>query len=218
MIRFAFTAAALLAVMQQLPAASLTIDFENLPALPAQPNNYVAAGAMQTYSNAHFSISGGVVLGNPSFLAGFGVSAGSPPNLYGTTDIADPTLLSVITLTFPFSDSVLGVTGVLFNGQSIPENYTIAVFSGATPLIGATFIGVPAASSTSDFVYFSLAEPAPITRITFTTPNADINGWDFLVDNITTVPEPSSALLLLSGGILLWAKSRHAARRLLRRN
>src|SRR5712672_2408697 len=94
-------AALTLAMSQPAPAAPITIDFENLPNLPAHPNNFAAAGAMQTYSvSGVFSISGGVVLGNPLGLPAFPLH-GTPPNTYGTTDIADPSLLDTITLAFP---------------------------------------------------------------------------------------------------------------------
>jgi hypothetical protein len=62
--------------------------------------------------------------------------------------------------------------------------------------------------SPTGFGDFFLASTAaqPITPVTITTPNAGVNGWDFLVDTITITtgsvapaPEPSSALLLLSG-------------------
>jgi hypothetical protein len=39
-------AALTLAVCRPASAAPVTIDFENLPSLPAQPNNFAAAGAM----------------------------------------------------------------------------------------------------------------------------------------------------------------------------
>src|SRR4051794_9675499 len=76
-------------------AGTADINFETPPfPTTAQPDNFAAAGPMQTYSQAGvFSITGGVVLGNPTFLnefAGNGGPFGSPPNLYGTTDVADP--------------------------------------------------------------------------------------------------------------------------------
>src|SRR5262249_11653512 len=80
-------------------AAPIVIDFENVPTLPAQPNTFAAAGPKQTYTvPGIFSITGGVVLGNPLGLPGF-PGHGSPPNAYGTTDIADPSLVSTLTLT-----------------------------------------------------------------------------------------------------------------------
>jgi hypothetical protein len=205
--------AMVLGLVQQLPAAtvSYTIDFENLPALPPQPNNFGAAGPAQTYSNADFTVSGGVVLGNPTFLAAFPAN-GTPPNLYGTTDIADPSLSDTITLMFSAADSITGVSGVLFNGQPIAEDYTVSSFSGATPLAGDTFLGVPDTSSPSSFRVFTLSASAgaPITMVTITTPNSNVNGWDFFVDTIhaQTVPEPSSLLLMLTGAGLLWKLKR----------
>ena len=116
-------AALILTLGGHVLAAPITIDFENLPLLPPQPNNFAAAGAMQVYNDPGvFSISGGVALGNPTFLPAFPLP-GSPPNLYGTTDIADPTLLSTITLTLPSAEDITSVTGVLFNGQPIAEDY-----------------------------------------------------------------------------------------------
>jgi len=198
-------------------AAPITINFETLPALPLQPNNFAAAGAMQTYSQAGvFSISGGVALGNPTFLASF-PAHGSLPNLYGTTDIADPSLLDTITLTLPSAEDIVAVTGVLFNGQTISEDYEVDAFSGATLVDHNTFTGMPATSSTSAFGNISLASNAanPITSVTFTTPHAGVNGWDFFVDTITITtgavapaPEPSSALLLLSGAFGIFAAYR----------
>src|SRR6266404_2255957 len=169
------------------PAAPITIDFENEPALPAQPNNFAAAGAMQTYSKAGvYSISGGVVLGNPTFLASF-PAHGSPPNLYGTADFADPTLLQTITLTFPAAEDIVSVTGVLFNGQPVAEDYVVDAFSGLTLVAMNTFTGMAAASSSSAFGNISLSSLAalPITSVTITTPNFAVNGWDFFVDTIT---------------------------------
>jgi hypothetical protein len=201
-------AALALAVGRPAPAAAITIDFENEPVLPAQPNNFAAAGAMQTYSKPGvYSISGGVVLGNPTFLPAFPLH-GTPPNLYATTDIADPTLLNTITLIFPSAEDIVSVTGVLFNGQPILENYVVDAFSGATLVAFNTFTGMAASTSTSAFGNFSLSSVAaqPITSVTITTPDAALNGWDFFVDTITItaatpIPEPSSALILLTGAL-----------------
>jgi len=198
-------------------AAPITINFETLPALPAQPNNFAAAGPMQVYNDPGvFNISGGVALGNPSFLPAFPLQ-GTPPNLYGTTDIADPSLLDTITLTLPSAEDIVAVTAVLFNGQPISENYEVDAFSGATLVDHNTFNGMPDNTSTSAFGNISLASNAanPITSITFTTPNAGVNGWDFFVDTIIITPsavirtpEPSSALLLLGGALGLFVVRR----------
>jgi hypothetical protein len=187
------------------PAAGgvVTINFESLPALPTQPNTFAGAGPMQTYSTPGvFSISGGVVFGNPSFLAAF-APQGSSPNTYGTADFGDPSLLPAITLNLPAAELVTLVTGVLFNGQPVPESYTLTAFSGINQVGSNSFTNVQANTSTSGFRNFSLSSTPvnPITRVVFTTPNADVNGWDFFVDTITltAVPEPSAFPLLLTG-------------------
>src|SRR6267378_4653646 len=166
-------AALTLAVGRPAPAAAITIDFENLPSLPAQPNTFTAAGAKQTYTvPGVFSIDGGVVLGNPLGLPAFPLH-GTPPNLYGTTDIADPSLLDTITLTLPSAEDIVSVTGVLFNGQPIPENYVVDAFSGLILVDSNTFSGMAASFSTSAFGNISLTSIAalPITSVTITTPN-----------------------------------------------
>jgi hypothetical protein len=185
--------------------------------LPLQPNNFAAAGAMQVYNDPGvFNISGGVVLGNPTFLASF-AAHGSPPNLYGTADFADPSLLSTITLTLPIAEDIVSVIGVLFNGQPVSERYEVDAFSGASLVDSQAFNNVAADSSPSGFRNFSLTSNAanPITRLTITTPNAGTNGWDFFADTITisaaavSTPEPSTALILLSGVLgLLVARRR----------
>src|SRR6266478_7172386 len=201
-----------------LLVAALTLGLGRSASAAPITNNFAAAGPMQTYTVAGvFSIAGGVALGNPTFLPAFPLH-GTPPNLYGTTDIADPSLLSAITLTLPSAEDIVSVTGVLFNGQGIAENYEVDAFSGATMVDHNTFTGMPANTLTSAFGNISLASNAanPITSVTITTPNAATNGWDFFVDTITIsaaavtpASEPSTALILLSGALgLLVARRR----------
>lgn len=145
-----------LAVGRPAPAAPITIDFENLPNLPLQPNNLAAAGPMQVYNDPGvFNISGGVVLGNPTFLASF-AAHGSPLNLYGTADFADPSLLSTITLTLPSAEDIVSVTGVLFNGEPVAESYEVDAFSGASLVGSQVFTNMAADSSLSGLVIFLL--------------------------------------------------------------
>jgi hypothetical protein len=205
---FGIALALLLGVAMPGRAAVIaTIDFENIPSLATQPSTFAAAGAMQTYTSPGvFSISGGVVLGNPTFLAAF-AAHGTPPNAYGTSDLGDVTLSPTITLALPAAEGVTGVTGVLFNGQLFAENYRITALSGATT-IANPIVNVLNTNSSSGFANFSLSSTAaqPITQVTITpTSNIDINGWDFFVDTLTissgasSIPEPSSMLLVLGG-------------------
>ena len=206
-------------VVRPALAAVITIDFENLPSLPAQPNNFAAAGAEQTYNDPGvFSISGGVVLGNPTFLASF-PTHGSPPNTYGTADFADPSLLDTITLTFPIAENVTSVTGVLFNGQNTTEMYQATASSGASTVASQTF-NLAANTDPAGFALISLTSSgAAITAVTLTTPNAGMNGWDFFVDTITitstptsVIPLPATLPLFVTGlgalGLLGWRRKR----------
>ena len=202
-------------------AALVTVDFETNPALPAQPNNFAAAGAMQTYSTAGlYSITGGVVLGNPSFLASF-PAQGSGPNLYGTTDIAHQSLLDTLTLNLDPSQKVTNVNGKIFNGQTFSEDYVVQFFSGALSLEVTNFLAMTDTSTATGFGNFNFTSTlaTPITRVTFGSPNTANNGWDFFVDSINfmtnpggpnPIPEPST-LALLPVGLLLIAYLRRKA-------
>ena len=202
-------------------AALVTVDFETNPALPAQPNNFAAAGAMQTYSTAGlYSITGGVVLGNPSFLASF-PAQGSGPNLYGTTDIAHQSLLDTLTLNLDPSQKVTNVNGKIFNGQTFSEDYVVRFFSGALSLGFMNFLAMTSTSTATGFGNFNFTSTlaTPITRVTFGSPNTANNGWDFFVDSINfmtnpggpnPIPEPST-LALLPVGLLLIAYLRRKA-------
>lgn len=196
-----------LAISLAVPASASTIviNFETLPSLPLQPNNFAAAGPKQTYTTPGvFSIAGGVVLGNPLGLAGFS-GHGSLPNAYGTSDLGDPSLLTTLTLTMPASELVTNITGLLFNGQPFIETYTVVAKSAAAIVDSETLSNIPVASSTSDWANFSLSSSLafPITEVDFNPPS-DLasNGWDFLVDTIaltngTAVPEPSTLSMIV---------------------
>jgi len=195
-----------LALTQSLHASLIAIDFENEPPLPLQPNNFAAAGPMQVFTSpGKYTISGGVVLGNPTFLLAFPAN-GTPPNLYGTADFADPSLLQVITIDLPAAEGIFLVQGVLFNGQPLAEDYQLNAFSGLAQVDAETFTAVQPDSDPFGFRKFSLSSsPAtPITRVTITTPNAAINGWDFFVDTVTLqTAEPPPLILLLFGALPL---------------
>ena len=42
-----------------------------------------------------------------------------------STDVADSSLLSTITLTFPSAEDIVSVTGMLSNGQPVAEDYVV---------------------------------------------------------------------------------------------
>ena len=203
--------ATLFALAPMARSIVFTINFETIPTLALQPSDFNTAGAIQTYTQpGDYSITGGVVLGNPSFLASFPAN-GSGPNLYGSTDIADPSLLNTITLTFPLLENVLSISGVLFNGQPIAESYQIDFLSGLANLNTINTPAVDDASLASSFSNFSFTAPSgsPITTVRVTTPNAALNGWDFFVDNVvvtaapTGVPEAPAGWLIAAAMTLL---------------
>jgi hypothetical protein len=209
-ILFVTAVIALLALAQTAHASLITINFETEPPLPLQPNNFAAAGPMQVFTSpGKYTISGGVVLGNPTFLLAFPAN-GTPPNLYGTADFADPSLLQVITIDLPAAEGIFLVQGVLFNGQPIAADYQVGAFSGLAQVDAQNFTAVQDSSSMLSFRKFSLSSsPAtPITRVTITTPDAATEGWDFFVDTLTLkAPEPSSLVLLLIAALPLLAYS-----------
>ena len=57
--------------------------------------------------------------------------------------MADPSLLDTITLTLPAAENIRTIQGVLFNGQTISEDYTIQGFSGAANVGTITLTGLP---------------------------------------------------------------------------
>ena len=42
-----------------------------------------------------------------------------------STEVADLSLLSTIALTLPSAEDIVSVTGVLFNGQTVAEDYVV---------------------------------------------------------------------------------------------
>jgi len=211
-----FGLAVLLLGLAPSARADIIIDFETEPSLPQQPNNFAAAGAMQTYSKAGvYSISGGVVLGDPLGLPAFvgnGGTFGSAPNLYGTTDFGDPSLQATIKLALPAAENITQVGFVLFNGQNNPEDYHVRGVAGGSSFdfdLG-TLAGAANPSASVTIVTIT-SGVGPITEMDFFTPNSMVNGWDFFVDDIKIhgnaalagVPEPSSIVLLtVMGGLV----------------
>ena len=206
LIKIPLTVASILAFAPVIRPDVIGIDFELNPVLAAQPSDFNSAGAIQTYSQpGDYSITGGVALGNPNFLAAF-PTQGSAPNLYGTTDIASPTLLDAITLDFPLARNVTSVTGILFNGQPIAETYVINFYSGLSLINTINTPAIPDSSDVNGYFGFNFAMSAlPITRMEISTPNAAANGWDFFVDDIaatTSAAVPEAASLGLVGSML----------------
>ena len=184
---------------------TFTINFDTLPGLPVEPSNFFEGGPEQTYSQVGlFTISGGVALGNPVGLPAF-MGNGSLQNLYGTANLADPSLSPTIRLDLPTTAfHFTSVSFLLFNGQPNSENYIVFGMAGGV-VLDPLPIGPLASASASGFTAVTLTLPFPITTLNITTPNASLNGWDFFIDDIvlngtavSAVPEPSSLILLIA--------------------
>lgn len=201
-------------------ANDLLLNFDAAPfPTNAGPNNFFAAGPMQTYSVPdQFTISGGVILGNPTFLPAF-ANSGSPPNLYATADFADPTLLPDILLTLNTNMDATVVQGLLFNGQTISETYTVSAYDASSNLLYSQIYVVPPDLTTNGYVTFNVFSEAgpPIATVDITTPNSGMNGWDFGVDSIdvtvVSVPEPSALAVTVIGLGLLVLNARRNRRK-----
>jgi len=110
-------------------------------------------------------------------------------------------LLDTIAFTFNAAQNFTSLSGFLFNGQNIAEDYTVtAITTGGNLVLNYNLI--PADSSASGLRNFSFSSALPIIGLTVTTPNKATNGWDFFVDTVAArsssaaVPESSSVLLL----------------------
>jgi hypothetical protein len=101
--------------------------------------------------------------------------------------------------------TVTSVAGGLFNGQPDAESYLVSYYDGSTLLGSLTTPELGGASTATSWSAFSVSG-ASLTQVTITAPDADVNGWDFLVDDlelstsVSAVPEPDARWLFLVSG------------------
>jgi PEP-CTERM motif len=192
-------------------AAPFLIDFETVPPEPTGPSFFAAAGPAQTIVVPGVaSISGGVILGNASFLPA--QSFATPPNTYGTAGFGDASLSSTLSVTFnPAFGTVTEVSFPILNGSTAVESYVVNAFNGATLTASQTLSNLPANSSSGFGIVDVTA--ASITSLTIapTLLNATCcNGWDFFIDSVALnqsvqqalAPTPEPTTLLLFGSVL----------------
>lgn len=123
--------------------------------------------------------SGGVVLGTPSDFPAAPYS--TPPNLYATAHLGDPSLTPYITIDVDPGYFVYEVGGLLFNGLTRSANYLVQGFNGELQVAEQVLEAVPA-NTRGGFEIISLVD-VPITRVVI-TPDSELE-WDFLLDSMT---------------------------------
>ena len=212
--RLVLAASALIAFASTSPArADFVLNFDNLP---TGPTTFAAAGAPQTINQDGASVTGGVVLGNPTNFTSF-ATVGSAPNMYATADFggttASPTLPN-IEIAFGAALNVESVDGLIFNGLPVADTFTVDAYNGAKLVDSVVYANVAANFSANGFVNFSVAGGAGniITQLVFSSSSS--SSFDYGIDtvhvHVKSIPEPASLTLL---GIGLVAVSSRKLRR-----
>lgn len=201
--------AAIAAVFTTASAHATAINFESLPAGPstfgaASPSPQTLDISVGGGNSATFN--GGVILTNEQ------VAPGDSTNVYATASSDNSGKGLSNPLTFTFSSAVQNLTLAVVNAEH--GNYEVFDNAGDSE----TFtIGADNGSATPA----ALAHDATIFSIEFfgdSTTHTLADSWDFAIDNITfgptatTVPEPSTWALLISGVILVGFASRQRKR------
>jgi hypothetical protein len=126
-----------------------------------------------------------------------------PPNV---VSIGDPS--GVLTLTLPGFFDMFGYGYAILNTIAVSNATTINLFSGTTNVGSLSYNGLPDPVFTGGFAGIQSTIPFDSVAITFNSSAAPA----FALDNIllsSTVPEPSTILLMLSGVAgLLWGTRR----------
>jgi hypothetical protein len=205
MRKLSFVAVAILLSALGANAATTLINFETVPPIATGPSMFASAGPMQTIVDPGVAtFTGGVVLGNASFLPA--QSFATPPNVYGTAGFGDPSLNSFLMIALdPAFGTVNEVSFPVLNGSTKAETYVVNAYDGATLVATQTLSNVPANSS-SGFAIADILSPT-ITRVTIAPLLLDAtccSGWDFFIDSVALnssvqqafAPEPSSFVLI----------------------
>lgn len=184
------------------PAGATVVNFNGL-ANGAEVNGLVVNGVRFAYT----------VGGSPTNGA---VQIDEGP---GTTNsITVPNILSVgnnagiLSINLPSSVNLFGYGFAIFSEDAVANATTISAFSGATPVGSLSFAGSPDPVFTGGFAGIRSTTAFDRLELIFNSSAAPA----FAVDNVTfasTVPEPSSLLLLALGSGLVIILRANAMRR-----
>ncbi|NJO37240.1 MAG: hypothetical protein HC871_06000 [Rhizobiales bacterium] len=202
----------LLLAAQVNVAQAIIIDFEGVPPLATGPSVFASAGPAQAITVGGITLSGGVVLGFPTFLPA--TPFATTPNLYGTANhpaggaVGDPSLQPALSITLDAPVAATTIEGLLFNGLIAVDSFLVQAFSGAALVDSVSLDDLPA-NLANGFDVFRLDSGGPI--IDLVTIAADLSGpfageWDFFIDTVAVnepienvladVAEPSALALL----------------------
>jgi len=228
-LSFLTTATAIGVALAAEPASAIIIDFEETPMLPEGASTFASAGPAQNISVDGVTFSGGVVLGDPTFLPATPLA--TTPNLYSTANhpsgdaVGDPSLLSTLSIAIDPLLEATTVEGLLFNGLIDTDTFVIEAFSQGMLVDSVTLANLPSNENQGFDVFRLDSEDLAIDSVTIA---ADLSGplpneWDFFIDTVAigepieniieepdhnAVPEPSTVLGFLAFGGLSLAMKR----------
>ena len=122
-----------------------------------------------------------------------------------TNNIAPPNIVSVgnntgvLSMTLPSFAGAFGYGYAVLSTGAVTAATTIALFSGANPVGSLSYNGVPDPLFTGGFAGIESTIPFNSVRVTFNSVAAPAFALDNIRTATTTVPEPSTMLLLGAG-------------------
>lgn len=170
-------------------------------------NGLIVDGVMFNYSlgNGQLLIDGGPGITNNI----------TPPNIVSAGDNS-----GVLTVTLPSLAMAFGYGYAVLDTVAVPNATTINLFNGATPVGSLSFNGTPDPTFAGGFAGVSSTLAFNRVELTFSSATPA-----FALDNLTfdatggpsgggsTVPEPSTVILMAMGmGLLFWRRSGGASR------
>ncbi|MBL4810211.1 MAG: hypothetical protein JKY43_09190 [Phycisphaerales bacterium] len=184
-------------------SAGLSVHTVNFDSLPLGPDTYAAAGPAQTlnFISNQVTFSGGVILGFPTAFPA--VEFATAPNVYASSNFADPSLSNILSIDISGLDVNL-VEGLLFNGEIHFNDFEVRAYDIAGLLLDSEIYTIDS-NANSGAAIFSMSSAIPnIARIEFEEFNSD-GQWNMLLDTITfnqVIPAPSSLLSLAGLGLI----------------